>query len=248
MNTSLQYQSALARYCRTGVLEPIPGVNSRHVKQYRRLVYNVIDDMLSNAFPLTVQLLPSTVWNHWVQMFVESHACQSPQVWYMPREFFTFLQERPARWQATYPFLAELLWFEWVEIELFMMEDQAMPTFTETHLTTEALILNPAHQWLQFEYPVFNKNAADITENDRGRYAVIAHRNGTGDVVFTEVSVALSWMLEQLNKNARSIESLFALWEETWQSPLESFQQDCLTMFIRESLTSELLINLTHQR
>lgn len=57
LNHTHQHQSALAAYCRTGELPDIPGVVMENVPQYRRLVYNVIDDMLQNAYPLTYEYL-----------------------------------------------------------------------------------------------------------------------------------------------------------------------------------------------
>lgn len=241
MNTHLQHQSALARYCRTGVLETIPGIHPTHIQQYRCLVYNVIDDMLANAFPLTVQLLPADRWKEWVQLFVASHACQSPQVWYMPREFYVFLREQPERWQERYPFLAELLWFEWVEIELFMMEDLPLPA-CETPTDAEPRYrLNPEHRLLLLEYPVHKQLAQDITETDRGRYVVLAHRDRSGDVLFADISMPTAWMLEKLAEADHSLSELLSMWEQAWQQPVPPEDQTKLLAFMQESLACERL-------
>jgi hypothetical protein len=241
MNTYLQHQSALARYCRTGVPESIPGIHAEHILQYRRLVYNVFDDMLANAFPLTVQLLPADLWKEWVQLFVASHACQSPQVWYMPREFYVFLREQPERWQERYPFLAELLWFEWVEIELFMMEDQPLPVVATRPDTEVRYRLNPEHRLLLLEYPVHRQLAKDITETNRGRYVVLAHRDRSGEVLFTEISLPTAWMMEKIAEADHSFNELLALWEVEWQQPVPPEEQNMLFEFVQESLACDRL-------
>ena len=90
-DTTRRYQSALAGYCRSGQLEPIPGIHNEHISHYRRLVYNVVDDMLQNAYPLTHALLGAIEWKNLVNEFFTHHPCQSPQVWYMPKEFYQYL-------------------------------------------------------------------------------------------------------------------------------------------------------------
>ena len=67
------YQASLADYCRTGDYQAIPGVKTAHVHQYRRLVYNVVDDMLQSAYPLTRGLLTEEEWNELVQEFFSGH-------------------------------------------------------------------------------------------------------------------------------------------------------------------------------
>ncbi|HEY0611942.1 MAG TPA: DNA-binding domain-containing protein, partial [Chitinophaga sp.] len=104
------YQSSLADYCRTGAYQAIPGVKTaQHVSQYRRLVYNVVDDMLQSAYPLTKGLLKEEEWDELVQEFFSRHACQSPQVWYMPKELYEYIVQQEAHPLLTkYPFLHDL--------------------------------------------------------------------------------------------------------------------------------------------
>ena len=64
LETTRQHQSNLALYCRSGKLTEIPGINKDNIIQYRRLVYNVVDDMLQNAYPLTYQTLTVKEWNN----------------------------------------------------------------------------------------------------------------------------------------------------------------------------------------
>lgn len=193
------YQSALALYCRTGNYVSIPGVKEKNVGQYRRLVYNVVEDTLQSAYPLTFELLTTREWKSLVNRFFKEHACVSPQVWYMPRELYEFVTSKPSSLTRRYPFLAELLWFEWLEVQLYMMEDVAVEYRREGDFLTERLVLNPEHHLQYFSFPVHLKNARLITLSDKGNYFLIVHRSPeNGAVSFTDLSPAFVRMIELL--------------------------------------------------
>ena len=51
--TQLQ-QNLLADYCRTGTEpEGLIGINKENLHHYRRLVYNIVTDILETAYPIT---------------------------------------------------------------------------------------------------------------------------------------------------------------------------------------------------
>jgi hypothetical protein len=211
-NTQL-YQSALASYCRTGILAEIPGIDTGHVTQYRRLVYNVVDDMLRNAFPLTVALLTEKQWDGAVDDFFSHHPCSSPQVWYMPREFYEYVTTPSYPLMQQYPFLKDLLWLEWSEMELFMMEDRQATCTSLGDVLFSQMVLNPEHRLLAFQYPVHQKNALEITGADLGNYFVVAHRDREGNILFTDASALLIRMLKYLAIGPASLKDLFGLAE-----------------------------------
>lgn len=201
-----EYQSKLAAYCRTGVYDSIPGVREKNVHHYRRLVFNVINDSLESAYPLTRDLLTDDEWNNAVNDFFINHNCHTPQVWYMPYEFFEYIAEFGSDLKAKYPFLTDLLLFEWLEVELFMMEDHESGFTEKGDLAIDKMILNPEHYLIHLEYPVHLKNASSISEDDRGDYFLIIHREPeTCKVIFTDLSPALVRMIELLEESPMSI-------------------------------------------
>mgnify|MGYP002628751886 FL=1 len=209
LETTRSHQSNLATYCRTGEYTSIPGVNEKHVHHYRRLVYNVIDDTLRSAFPLTVNLLKSKEWNDTVQRFFSEHPCQSPQVWTMPKEFYTYLDETQPKLLKKYPFLLELIWFEWLEVELYMMPDKESEFDGKGELETDLLVINPEHILQSFTYPVHLKNAKFITVTDKGNYFLVMHRlPESGKVEFTDLSPFLVRMLELLSEQPSTSDDL----------------------------------------
>ncbi|RAJ27294.1 HvfC family RiPP maturation protein [Pedobacter cryoconitis] len=202
-------QLALASYCRTGILEDIPGINTENISQYRRLVFNVIDDMLQSAFPLSYELLKAREWQMITHDFFSNHACQSPQVWYMPREFYEYLEQTRPEILNNYPVLLELLWFEWLEVELFMMEDRGIDYRITGDLKQDAIVLNPEIHFQHFKFPVHLKKAKKITATDQGDYYLCIHRlPESGDVSFTDLSAAFVRLLELLSEKPQTAATL----------------------------------------
>ena len=242
LDTTYTHQSNLAAYCRTGQLRDIPGINKENIFHYRRLVYNVVDDMLQNAYPLTYELLTAKEWKNAVNDFFTNHPCQSPQVWYMPKEFYQYLSDTKHPLLKKYSFLQELLWFEWVEVELFMMEDKTVKADTSGDVLFSKLVLNPEHQLLSFHYPVHSKNAKFIALTDEGNYFIIAHRNSEGKVIFTDSSPALVRMIEYLSEAPLSVTDLFSAFQQEYKMVLSKNDRKDIIQFFENAYQQQLII------
>jgi len=245
-NKTHYYQSALAGYCRTGKYNSIPGVRKQHVTHYRRLVYNVVDDMLQSAFPLTHHLLSAKEWNTLINRFFSSHPCQSPQIWSMPKELYQYVVQHGSTLLIKYPFLYELLLFEWMETELFMMEDLPVTYSNTGNLSTDQLVLNPEHQLLHFQYPVHIKKAKQITEADKGNYYLVMFRNpDTDGVQFMSLSPALVRIVEWLNEMPVNMETLTNYIADEWQLQITPDISAMISRFVTEALTNRLITGFT---
>ena len=148
-------QKKLASFCRTGKPVDIPGTNTANLPHYRRLVYNIITDILESAFPITYKFLPKKEWESMTHDFFSNHACQTPQIWKLPLEFVNYIKVNYMDIKNVYPFLNDLLLFEWLEIELFNMEDEELPSFASTgDWMYDSIIMNPEYKMIAFKYPV----------------------------------------------------------------------------------------------
>ncbi len=243
LESTYRNQSALASYCRTGNYRPIKGINKKNITQYRRLVFSIVDDMLTSAFPLAYGLVSNREWASLTKDFFSNHPCSSPQVWHMPKEFYHYLSTIRHPLLAKYPFLLELLWFEWLEIDLYMMADKIVPYNSIGDISTDALVLNPESHFQHFNYPVHLKNAKKITKADHSNYYLTIHRlPETGSVSFTNLSPALLRMLEILANQPCTVT---ALSQQVCSELGITYTDDILkttTSFIQESLQSQLII------
>ena len=234
-NKTFHSQRSLAKYCRNGEQPPRKGVHKSNIEQYRKLVYNVVDDMLQSTFPITFNFLSELQWDQLVDDFFSHHACESPQVWNMPKEFYQYHQKKQQVIFIQHPFLPELIWFEWLEMELFMMEDKPVPYSEAGSIHSHALVLNPEHYFQYFQYPVHRKRPSEISDADQGHYFLVLHREPeSGNIRFTEVAAPVLRMLELLAQKPLTaaaalaevgVEFGLSLNEEMRADAFEFFQQ-----------------------
>lgn len=208
-NKTFALQTDLGLYCRTGLNQPKTSIQE-HTFHYRRLVYNVIKDTLKNAFPLTRKLIGKERWKKSVAHFFENHKCQTPQVWMLPKEFCDYYTENSFPFKKEFPFIKELLQYEWLEIEVFMMEDVPIEKYkSESSCFTDILIPNPEIKILPLQYPIHIKKIKQITEEDKSQYFVTIHRDyNTKQVKFNDLSYPFVEMLIQINEEDTTINDL----------------------------------------
>ncbi len=208
-DSTQQYQRALASYTRTGKEVSLPGTKQAGIARYRQMVYNVVDDSLCSAYPLTRQLLSAEDWGKTVHTFFSSHACQSPALWRMPLEFYEYVKENETALLHKYPCLGDLLLYEWIEIEVFMMDDEYVPFTLNGAIETDALVLNPACILQYFQYPVYTKKVTDISAADCSHYFMLTYRHAETTIVgFMEIAPMFARMIELLSENNLSVNNL----------------------------------------
>ena len=207
-----KYQERLAEYCRTGAAQDIPGLTPNRVQHYRRLITNIIDDTLQSAYPLTLHLLTQEEWSGLVNRFFSKTPCRSPQVWKMPLELFEYISRNDAEHELKkkHPFLEELIYFEWVELELYMMEDRSPEiNYLKGDVLKDSIVFNAESRLLTFEYPVHIKPAGTIAEQDRGNYFCLCYREPKDQkILFKNLSPLFAHLITELDKGRSTGEIL----------------------------------------
>ncbi len=200
-NKTFSLQTDLGLFCRTGMNEP-PTSIQEHTFHYRRLVFNVVKDTLRSAFPIARKVVGKKIWKAAVVHFFENHKCQTPHVWQLPQEFSEYYQHHDFPTDKAVPFLKELLQYEWLEIEVFMMEDLPITPFKQTAKAEDAIYVpNPEIKILALYYPVHIKDAKKIVEEDKGQYFVSIHRDYyTKQVRFNDLSYPFVEILIEMNE------------------------------------------------
>lgn len=203
-------QSKLAQYCRTGIASDILEVKANRLPHYRRLVFNVVKDALETTFPIAFKFLQSEVWEEIVYNFFCLHNCQHTQVWRMPEEFYQFC--RNESYTATYdlPYLNDLLYFEWLEAEMYVMEDLEYPNFSEnTNWLKGKIAVNPEHKIIKLEYPVHFQIPDEAVKN-KGNYFLLLYREKeTGKVQFVNLSILFTFLVENIVLQEKTLEEIF---------------------------------------
>ncbi len=197
-------------FVRTGKEVNLPNADGNRLGHYRRLVRNVFDDTLRRAYPITVEDLTQDEWNLMVDAFMGEAAPQTPYIWKMPFEFYEFVLNADFAGRFNKPYLDDLLYFEWIEIELFTMPDKVAPRVRfEGDFMQDRIVANPESKVIELEYPIHRMGTASAVLQ-KGRYFVLAFRSRKdGEVRFVDVSPLLAYIWQELQNEAVSGAQLF---------------------------------------
>lgn len=163
---------------------------------YRSLVRNVHDEALKKAFPIAGALLGPGEWEDAVSRFMLESPPTSPALWRMPRQFVDWAIRSGLGDSLGRPYLSDLLEFEWVEIEVFMMEDRETAEHAQGNLLTGRPVLNPHRVILNLLYPIFRVPAAEAAR-EPGDYHLVCFRHPrTLSAAFLEIGALGMRVLE----------------------------------------------------
>jgi hypothetical protein len=165
-----EYQKALATYALTGEGNVDSCSLPNNLQHYRRLVFNVTFDILSNAFPIARKQLGAQ-WKAIIEEFQFNHKCISNQVWRMPEEFFVHVLNYRSDLLLDLPYLNDLLRFEWIEIELYSEQDKDLIV-----ANSQLYQLNPHSRIVQFDFPVY-KPIKEWDAEPKGNYYLAIYRD-----------------------------------------------------------------------
>ncbi|MGZ3905009.1 MAG: HvfC/BufC N-terminal domain-containing protein [Bacteroidia bacterium] len=230
-----EIQSKLADYCRTGELSLTTEVNQKHVHHYRRLVYNIIDDILESAFPIFFEFATGEMWDEMVNDFFSNHNCQTPQVWKLPGEFYEYAIEKDWAEKYKLPFLEDLLLFEWIEMDIHTMKDEVFPECKEEgDWLKDVVVLNPEYRILQTKYPVHITAPVNITEGNAGHYFILIFRQPeTGNVQFLDISVLYALAIEKIEEE-KTLPLMVDELQTTFSFPDKKVAQDHIITFLED--------------
>lgn len=193
-------QIKLADYCRTGEESEIPGVKRDRLHHYRRLVYNIIYGNLKQAYPIAYKVLDTEEWDMLVADFMKIHEPQTPKIWLLPFEFYQFVRDQDYVSKLNKVWLNDLLYFEWMEIEVYTMEDveSEVNVSKEGDIMKDLISINPEFRLMKIEYPV-HLHAVDHVEDKKGNYFILLIREPeTGRVEFFNLSILHLWVIQKI--------------------------------------------------
>ena len=203
-----EQQSRLAHYCKTGIKPELLGVVEDNLHHYRRLVFNIGIDTIETAYPITYRYLPDEIWDNLVYDFYAEHKCKTPQVWRMPLEFYEYCVEKDIQSELNIPFLNDLLYFEWLELEVHTMDDIPYPScIAEGDWLNNVLALNPEHKLIKLGYPVHIFAPTEL-EGKAGDYFLLMYREKeSGSIQFMDVSILYAYILERV-QNGETLQAI----------------------------------------
>ncbi len=206
---TIDIQTKLGNYTRTGILPEIPGIHTNHVKQYRRLVFNVIKNNIFQAFPIAAKIIGKEQFTNMIDEFFRLHDAQTSQVWLLPGEFYEFAITNDWNEKHSFPWLTDLLLFEWIEIKVHTMPNGPRPnTQLAGHIFSSQLVINPDFELINLSYPVHILPVKEAVHK-KGVYYLLIYRNPeSGKVHFINLSVLHVMIIESLKNNRDSLNNI----------------------------------------
>jgi hypothetical protein len=245
---TIRIQEQFGAYCRTGLDPDLPGLTPGRIKHYRRLISNVVHDTLQRAFPITLAAVDDETWEGLVEDFLSSGLPKTPQVWKLPLEFYYYHAGRESGEKLDLPFLDDLLYFEWMEIEIHTMPDRASPEFqNKGNLFTDRLVFNPEYEIVHLEYPVHIRPVREAIAM-KGEYFVLIYRvPESGEVQFLDLSGLHVYIITRLQQEKVRLQEIKN--EIGRVAGIESgkYLEDALSDFLGDLLERKMILGFQKQ-
>lgn len=210
-NKTYTTQAKLANYCRTGEETEITGAQAKRLPHYRRLIYNVINDTLATTYPIAFKYIEKTLIENICHEFFSRHSCAHPQVWRMPKEFFEYCKEKEIGKQHNLPYLNDLLYFEWLEAEMYMMEDKKYPAFRSSeNWMKECLALNPEYELIKLDYPVHLTTPPEASTMQGTYFVLLFREQESGRIQFVNLSALYAYLIENIAQEEKTLEQILS--------------------------------------
>ena len=238
-----EIQELLGEYCRTGEERQLPGVTPGRLHHYRRLVWNVVQDTLDTAFPITKTALGADSWEGLVKDFFTAGLPQTPQVWKLPYEFSLYHANQETGKRMQLAWLDDLLLFEWMEIEVHTMPDRPYPEYTnQGNLFRDKLAFNPEHEIMPLQYPV-HTHPVKQARNMKGDYFALLYRlPETGNVQFLALSPLNTYIFTRLQEEEVPLDTLKGEFARLAGIESGRYLDDALEKFLRDLMDRKLIL------
>ena len=134
-----------------------PGLDDARMQVYRELVFNNLRGLLGAHYRISRRVLGPQRWEALIRAFLQRHRCRTPYFFKLPGELLAFVQQREDGDDP--PFLAELMHYEWMQLELRLAElEPVSPAAAAAGPDAEPLdgvpVFAPGTQLLSYSWPV----------------------------------------------------------------------------------------------
>jgi len=246
LKDTIAIQEQLGEYCRTGEEGVLPGITPGRLHHYRRLITNVVQDTLRTAFPITVSALEMSQWDELVQDFFTEGIPQTPQVWKLPFEFYEYHASRETGRKMDLPFLDDLLYFEWMEIEIHTMPDKSYPEFqNEGDLFQDRLAFNPEYEIVRLDYPIHTHPISEALHMKGDHFALLYRLPDSGNVQFLGLSALNVYIITRLQEEKVALNEIKHEFARVAGIESGRYLDDALEKFLGDLLERRMILGFT---
>lgn len=148
-------QHAFMAHIRNPQLHPKPdGIEDRRMAIYRDLFFNNINGFISSGFPVLKTLYSDEEWLKLVRRFFAEHDCHSPYFLDIAGEFIAYLSTDYELQPSDPVFMLELAHYEWIELDVSIVQSDPIECAITDELTELALYLSSSARNLSYQFAV----------------------------------------------------------------------------------------------
>ncbi len=164
---------------------------SSPISIYQRLVFQRYEEVLRNSFPLFIKEVDEELFENSIKDFMKETP-STPFLWKVPKDYIKFVKRNKLFNKQKY--LYELLYFDWIEIEIYMREYKFSKKKRFSYKDTYKL--SKSARIKKFKYDILNKEYTIRREN----FLVIYYDFETNEVIYREINPLIYELLDRLNK------------------------------------------------
>lgn len=201
-------QAGFTRWLRQPASAPAPaGIAPRRLDIYRELLFNNVMTFVEGTFPVALALLPPPLAERLKQGFFADFTCTSPFFYDISLHFREYVSSLDWPELADFPWLGELLHYEWMELAADIAEAPNPAAEPDTLLagadfpdspTQPLRLASPtwplAYQWRVHEWHE-NTDPGSLTPSP---VCLLAWRDGHERVQVLAVEPLAAWLIEQI--------------------------------------------------
>ena len=240
----ISFHTTQRQFCdwiRDPELEPPQNFAVNRMQVYRDLLFNNVCSFINLVFPVARSMFAEQQWQQLLAEFFQKSQCQSPFYNDISLQFREYFTEQQHQILQDYPWLNELLQYEWLELYLDTVEIET-PILIEDQdwqLTTQVWIL-------VYQYPVYRwTTTMKLEQAQQAPSVILVWRDDLDQVRVEVVSPLYAAMIELIQQN-RVIEQDL---QRLIQSVLPDFDEEQIQLQIyglKALLTRLRLIHVPH--
>lgn len=210
-----QTQAEFTHWLRQPDAAPLPvGILPARMHTYRELLFNNVISFVDITFPVAKALLPKPIWQRLSEHFFADYHCHSPFFYDISLHFREFVAALNWPELADFPWLTELLHYEWMELAADIAEEPNPSIASDCVLAdescwsqTDAPVRLAMPAWpLAYQWPVASWTVeTEVADLQAQAQAVVLWRNRADDVRSLVVEPLTAWLIERIQLGSQEL-------------------------------------------
>jgi hypothetical protein len=173
------------------LLKQEKGYETTNIEVYQKLVFTRYEEAIRNSYPLLIKNINQITLDKLINKFMKNTP-STPFIWKIPKDFKKFVKKTKAFENRKY--LYELMYYDWIEIELFMKEYK---TYKKGKFSYENRYkVSKSAKFKAFKYDIINKKIQEKRDN----FLVIYYDFEADDVIYREINQLIFELFKRIDK------------------------------------------------